>query len=115
MVLAMCTGNDVSDNSSALDTDSWLNGERCRPYFAHRGGELVETSEFRDVLLPHLWCRSNFALSESAIVRVIGDPIVLMHSSVNEDPLLTKSVGRVSLNFVSREGGMLERTRTTRD
>lgn len=84
VVLAMCTGNDVSDNSSALDTDSWLNGERCRPYFAHRGGELVETTEFRDSILPHLWCRSNFALRESAIVRVIGDPIVLMYSSVSD-------------------------------
>jgi hypothetical protein len=84
VVLAICTGNDVSDNSSALDTDSWLNGERCRPYFANRGGKLVETSEFRDSLLPHLWCRSNFALRESAIVRVIGDPIVLMYSSVSD-------------------------------
>lgn len=84
VVLAVCTGNDLSDSSAALDTDSWLNGERCRPYFAHVRGELVQTSEFRDSLAPRLWCRWNFTLRDSAIIKVIGDPVIAAYDELSD-------------------------------
>jgi hypothetical protein len=79
VILAFFAGNDVSDNSAALDSESWLNGEECRPHYVLRNGALAETDEFRELPMARLWCRSVFELNRLAIMDYLGEPAVLLH------------------------------------
>ncbi len=83
VMLAFFSGNDISDNSAALDSESWLNGEECRPHYVVRGDAVAEIDEFRDSALRNLWCRSVFALNRLAIMDYVGEPIVAMHSAIS--------------------------------
>ena len=78
VILAFFPGNDVSDNSSALDSESWISGEKCRPHFSIRNGEPVEEEEFRTLPLANLWCHSVFWLNRFAIMDYLGEPAVLL-------------------------------------
>jgi len=78
VVLAFFAGNDVSDNSTALDSESWLSGERCRPHYVLRNGALAEDDQFRDRPVASLWCRSVFALNRIAIMDYLGEPAVIL-------------------------------------
>lgn len=75
VVLAVFTGNDMSDNSSVLDSGSYFNGERCRPYFHERDGRLVLSTAFAGRGLVPLYCRANFEGRQLAVLRVIGTGI----------------------------------------
>ncbi len=75
VVLAFFSGNDVSDNSAALDSGSWVNGEECRPHFTMRGESVTETDDFRDELIPHLWCRTLFTFNQLAILDYLEGPV----------------------------------------
>jgi hypothetical protein len=77
--LAFFAGNDVSDNSAALDSESWLNGEKCRPHYAVHDGELTEEDQFREHRVASLWCHSVFALNRIAIMDYVGEPFVMLH------------------------------------
>ena len=79
VILAFFAGNDVSDNSAALDSESWLNGEKCRPHYAVRNGVLVEDDQFREQAAARWWCRSVFALNRIAIMDYVGEPAVMLH------------------------------------
>jgi len=79
VLLAFFAGNDVSDNSAALDSESWLNGEVCRPHYTIHEGALAEADEFRGRLLPRLWCQSVFTLNRLAIMDYLGEPAVILH------------------------------------
>jgi hypothetical protein len=78
VILAFFAGNDVSDNSAALDSESWLNGEKCRPHYAIGNGTLVEDDQFRERAAARWWCRSVFALNRIAIMDYVGEPAVLL-------------------------------------
>jgi len=80
VVLALFSGNDVSDNSAALDSGSWLTGERCRPHFRVGDAGLIESDEFRDNPLASGWCRSVFALNRIAIVNYLGEPVLRLRA-----------------------------------
>jgi hypothetical protein len=79
VILAFFAGNDVSDNSAALDSESWLNGEKCRPHYAVGNGTLVEDDQFRERAAARWWCRSVFALNRIAIMDYVGEPAVVLH------------------------------------
>jgi hypothetical protein len=79
VILAFFAGNDVSDNSAALDSESWLNGEKCRPHYTVHNGALAENDQFRERPAASLWCRSVFALNRIAIMDYLGEPAVLLH------------------------------------
>jgi hypothetical protein len=79
VVLAFFAGNDVSDNSAALDSESWLNGEKCRPHYALRNGALAEDDQFRERAAARWWCHSVFALNRIAIMDYVGEPAVMLH------------------------------------
>jgi hypothetical protein len=69
VVLALFTGNDLSDNSAALDTGSYLTVERCRPYFRVVHDSLVlDAVWMRHVLLP-LYCRVNLVKHSARLRR----------------------------------------------
>ena len=66
VLLAFFAGNDLVDNSAALDlpTHSWLELERgARPYFALRGDDLVVDESFRSLSVRHLLYRGMLALA----------------------------------------------------
>ena len=79
VILAFFAGNDVSDNSAALDSESWLNGEKCRPHYAVRNGTVAEDDQFRERAGARWWCRSIFALNRIAIMDYVGEPAVMLH------------------------------------
>jgi hypothetical protein len=79
VILAFFAGNDVSDNSATLDSESWLNGEKCRPHYAVHNGELAEEDQFRERPAANLWCRSVFALNRIDIMDYLGEPVVMLH------------------------------------
>jgi hypothetical protein len=54
VVLAVFTGNDIKNNSIALE------GERCRPFYLYRGGELVLGGPFIDSRLMRMRCMARF-------------------------------------------------------
>ena len=86
VVLAFFSGNDVSDNSAALDTESWLNGEKCRPHFAIDGHRSpVEIDDFREDPLHNLWCQTVFALNRFTIMDYVGEPFVAIHAALGVD------------------------------
>jgi len=93
VVLAFFAGNDVTDNSPILDSESWLNGERCRPHYTLHDGELVEDDEFREVPAAHLWCRSVFWLNRFAIVDYIGEPVVILHRATAQSKPTAEAPG----------------------
>lgn len=79
VILAFFAGNDVSDNSAALDSESWLSGEKCRPHYAVHNGDLAEEDQFRERPAASFWCRSVFALNRIAIMDYVGEPAVMLH------------------------------------
>jgi len=78
VLLAFFAGNDVSDNSAALDSESWLNGEKCRPHFTVHSGALVKDDEFRELPAANLWCHSVFWLNRLVIMDYVGEPVLLL-------------------------------------
>ncbi len=86
VVLAFFSGNDVSDNSATLDTESWLNGEKCRPHFAiHDDAAAVELDDFREDPLHNLWCQTVFAFNRFTIMDYLGQPFVAIHAALGLD------------------------------
>ena len=79
VILAFFAGNDVSDNSATLDSESWFNGEKCRPHYALHNGTLAEDDQFRERAAARWWCRSVFALNRIAIMDYVGEPAVMLH------------------------------------
>lgn len=79
VMLAFFAGNDLSDNSAALDSESWLNGEVCRPHYTIRDGALAESDDLRVRLIPRLWCHIVFALNRLVIMDYLGEPAVVLH------------------------------------
>lgn len=72
VVLAVFTGNDLSDNSPLLDSGTYFNGERCRPYFRQQDGRLVLRTAFAGEGLLPLYCRMNFEGRRLAVLRLLG-------------------------------------------
>jgi len=83
VVLAFFAGNDISDNSAALDSESWLNGEKCRPHYALRNGALAEDNQFRERATVRWWCHSVFALNRIVIMDYVGEPAVMLHRAMS--------------------------------
>jgi hypothetical protein len=79
VILAFFAGNDVSDNSAVLDSESWLNGEKCRPHYELRNGTLAEDDQFRERAAARWWCHGVFALNRIAIMDYLGEPAVMLH------------------------------------
>src|SRR5262249_45283410 len=78
VVLALFTGNDLSDNSAALDTGSYVTAERCRPYFRIVHDRLrLDAVLTRNALLPW-FCRINFAARRIAILRLLGEAVIVV-------------------------------------
>jgi len=71
VVLAVFTGNDIVNNSLALET------ERCRPFYAYRDGELVPIGPLFDSPVSRAQCmmrfesRLRFDPRQSAVIRMI--------------------------------------------
>lgn len=72
VVLAVFTGNDISDNSPRLDSGTYFNGERCRPYFREQDGRLVLSTAFAGEGLLPLYCKMNFEGRRLAVLRLMG-------------------------------------------
>jgi hypothetical protein len=67
VVLAIFLGNDIRNNSVALE------GDRCRPFFALDGnglklaGPLINSDSFR------LWCAARFGYRDARLLELFGD------------------------------------------
>ncbi len=83
VLLAFTTGNDVRNNSPALNQD-----DRC-PYFVHRAGKLVLDEGFLD------WYTSRRGLLGKMYYRLLG------HSSL----MRALKAGRYAMSRIRRENG----------
>jgi hypothetical protein len=54
VVLAIFLGNDVRNNSVALESD------QCRPFYSYQGGQLKLTGPFVDSPAYRVWCAARF-------------------------------------------------------
>lgn len=66
VVLAICTGNDIRNDSIELE------GDKCQPFFAYRDGELALSGPFEESDWFRFQCRSRFDSQQSATLNVLG-------------------------------------------
>ena len=66
VVLALFTGNDIRNNSVALE------GDKCRPFFEYRNGNLVLGGPFEGSLSFRLHCMLRFESRHSQLLNVLG-------------------------------------------
>jgi hypothetical protein len=66
VVLAFFTGNDVRNNSPILE------GDKCRPFFVHRGDELMLGGPFEESFWFRNNCRMRFWSRHSQVLDAIG-------------------------------------------
>jgi hypothetical protein len=66
VVLALFTGNDIRNNSVVLE------GDKCRPFFVYRNGNLVLGGPFEDSLLFHAHCMLRFESRHSQLLNILG-------------------------------------------
>jgi hypothetical protein len=78
VVLALFTGNDLSDNSAALDTGSYITAERCRPYFRVVHDSLVLDAVWMRHALLSLFCRVNCMALKIATLRILGEAVLVI-------------------------------------
>jgi hypothetical protein len=78
VVLALFTGNDLRDNSVALDTGSYITAERCRPYFRIAHDSLILDAVWMRHTLLSLFCRINFAARQIAVLRIPGEVVLMI-------------------------------------
>lgn len=66
VVLAIFTGNDIRNNSVALE------GDKCRPFYAYNSGKLTPVGPFRDSTLFRVNCMARFESRRSAVLDLVG-------------------------------------------
>lgn len=66
VVLAFFNGNDVRNNSVVLE------GDKCRPFFVHRHGQLVLGGPFEDSASFRTHCMLRFESRHSQVLNLIG-------------------------------------------
>jgi hypothetical protein len=67
VVLAICTGNDIRNDSVELE------GDKCQPFFTYRDGELVLTGPFEESAWFRFQCMLRFESQRSAMLNELGD------------------------------------------
>lgn len=67
VVLAVFLGNDIRNNSAALE------GDRCRPFYALRDGKLVSAGPLLDSAPFRLWCMARFNYRDFSIPALIAN------------------------------------------
>lgn len=67
VVLAICTGNDMRNDSIELE------GDKCQPFFTYRDGELVETGPFKESAWFRFQCMLRFDSQRSATLNLLGE------------------------------------------
>ena len=66
VVLAVCTGNDIRNDSIELE------GDKCQPFFTYRDGELVLSGAFEESAWFRFQCAARFESRRSATLNVLG-------------------------------------------
>jgi hypothetical protein len=66
VVLAICTGNDIRNDSIDLE------GDKCQPFFSYRDGELVVSGQFEDSAWFRFQCMMRFDSQRSATINLLG-------------------------------------------
>jgi hypothetical protein len=74
VVLAFFNGNDVRNNSVILE------GDKCRPFFVHRNGQLVLGGPFEDSWWFRTNCMMRFESRHSQVLNLLGSG----HSKLND-------------------------------
>jgi hypothetical protein len=75
VVLALFTGNDIRNNSVVLE------GDKCRPFFVYRNGNLILGGPFEDSWSFRLHCMLRFESRHLQLLDVLGSARgVLRHS-----------------------------------
>lgn len=67
VVLAVCTGNDISNDSVELEDN------QCQPFFTYRDGELVLTGPFEQSAWFRFQCMVRYESRRSAALNLLGD------------------------------------------
>jgi hypothetical protein len=62
VVLAVFLGNDIRNNSVSLE------GDRCRPFYVYRSGELVPAGPFSESKPFRLWCMARFGYRDMQLL-----------------------------------------------
>ncbi len=66
VVLAICTGNDIRNDSIELE------GDKCQPFFTYRDGELIASGAFEESAWFRFQCRMRFESQHSAMLNMLG-------------------------------------------
>jgi len=66
-VLAVCTGNDISNDSVELEDN------KCQPFFTYRDGELVLTGPFEQSAWFRFQCMARYESRRSVALNLLGD------------------------------------------
>jgi hypothetical protein len=67
VVLAICTGNDIRNDSIDLE------GNKCQPFFTYRDGELVLSGAFEESAWFRFQCMVRFDSQRSALLDFLGE------------------------------------------
>lgn len=67
VVLAFFSGNDLRNNSVVLE------GDKCRPFYIYKGGQLLLGGPFERSRWFHLSCMMRFESRHSQVLNLLGD------------------------------------------
>jgi hypothetical protein len=91
VVLAIFLGNDVRNNSVALE------GNLCRPFYVERDGKLAPAGPFENSNSFRLWCMARFDYRKSGLLSLIGGAWTILRTR-NEQPTAELPVER-AINY----------------
>jgi hypothetical protein len=95
VVLAVYTGNDIRNNSPALERN------KCRPFFVYRGGRLELGGPFVDSAIFRLNCLARYESRRLQVFNVLGDAWMMLRDWLRS--LRGGASARRSAQFVAED------------
>ena len=87
VVLAFFSGNDLRNNSTALESD------KCRPFYVLEGGQLVLGGPFERSRWVYLSCMMRFESRHSQVLNLLGDAKSEIRSKIKAREARRSSAG----------------------
>jgi hypothetical protein len=101
VVLAFFSGNDLRNNSTALESD------KCRPFYVFEGGELMLGGPFERSRWFYLSCMVRFESRHSQVLNLLGDAKSDFRSKIKAMEARRRSAGAPKPAARAIEGGFM--------
>jgi hypothetical protein len=101
VVLAFFSGNDLRNNSTALESD------KCRPFYVFEGGELMLGGPFERSRWFYLSCMVRFESRHSQVLNLLGDAKSDFRSKIKAMEARRRSAGAPKPAAHAIEGGFM--------